>query len=332
MDKVIQTYVDFADRPAFIRALEIFPGAVTWLFIFSPILLSLVQPIVVAYFIIAFDLVWLIKSFRLSYCLIRGYSRLHQAEKIDWFKRMRQLNKLDSSIEEAEEDLEQWLQTYPKSLSIFRFSKTARDQHREYIRLAGELRRLKDLAKHSKLIRDPKHIYNVVIIATYNESIDILEPSIKALLEINYPLKQMMLVIAYEERGGSETESNVKALIAKYGHHFAHANSVKHPDGLPGEVRGKGGNISYAARQLTKEILDKDIDPNDVIITTFDSDHRPHKNYFSYLTYEYAIDPNRKYKSFQPIPMFYNNIWDVPAPMRVIDSVILRPTRRVSKR
>ena len=41
-------------------------------------------------------------------------------------------------------------------------------------------------------------------------------------------------------------------------------------------------------------------------------------NYFTYLTYLYATDPNRTHKSYQPIPMFYNNIWDVPAPMRVI--------------
>jgi hypothetical protein len=32
----------------------------------------------------------------------------------------------------------------------------------------------------------------------------------------------------------------------------------------------------------------------------------------------YASDPNRERKSFQPIPMFYNNIWDAPAAMRVI--------------
>jgi len=60
------------------------------------------------------------------------------------------------------------------------------------------------------------------------------------------------------------------------------------------------------------------IDPNDVLVTTFDADHRASKSYFSYLTFEYCIEPDRRHRSFQPIPMFYNNIWDVPAPMRVI--------------
>jgi hypothetical protein len=53
-------------------------------------------------------------------------------------------------------------------------------------------------------------------------------------------------------------------------------------------------------------------------VTTFDSDHRASKNYFAYLTYLYCTDPNRLHRSYQPIPMFYNNIWDAPAPMRVI--------------
>ncbi|QQR53021.1 hypothetical protein IPG36_02895 [bacterium] len=53
-------------------------------------------------------------------------------------------------------------------------------------------------------------------------------------------------------------------------------------------------------------------------MTTFDSDHRASQQYFNYLSYEYAIDPDRRYKSYQPIPMFYNNIWDVPAAMRVL--------------
>jgi len=94
--------------------------------------------------------------------------------------------------------------------------------------------------------------------------------------------------------------------------------AVKHPDGIVGEVRGKGGNITYAGREFTKEILERGIDPENVIVTTFDSDHRASKNYFSYLTFVYCSNPNRVRKSFQPIPMFYNNIWDVPAPMRVI--------------
>ena len=55
-----------------------------------------------------------------------------------------------------------------------------------------------------------------------------------------------------------------------------------------------------------------------VIVTTLDADNRPHKRYFDYLTYEYIVHEDRKRLSYQPVCMFTGNIWDVPAPMRVI--------------
>jgi cellulose synthase/poly-beta-1,6-N-acetylglucosamine synthase-like glycosyltransferase len=177
---------------------------------------------------------------------------------------------------------------------------------------------LQNIVRHEHLILDPKEVFNVVFIATFNESIDILEPSIQALAEVDYPLKQLMVVICYEERGGAETEANAKLLVEKYGHKFAYASAVKHPDGIVGEHRGKGANISYAGRIFAEHIAEQGIDPEHIIVTTLDADHRPAKNYFTLLTYEYAGDPNRLHHSYQPIPMFYNNIWDAPAPMRVI--------------
>lgn len=256
----------YYDQRWFTRAMEILPGAVTWTTLLLPILLSFLAPVWVAYFIIAYDLYWMIKSFRLSINLIRGYRRLHQAEKIDW---------------------------------------------------NGKLAELGDGDPKQKIL-DPKSVYHAVILATYNESMDILHPSVQSLTEVDYPLERLMLIIAYEERGGAETEANAHKLVTDFGDKFGLCMAIKHPDGMKGEVRGKGGNISFAGRVLAQKTAEMGLDPEQVVITTFDSDHRASTNYFSYLTYEYAMDPNRKRKSFQPIPMFYNNIWDVPAPMRVI--------------
>jgi hypothetical protein len=54
------------------------------------------------------------------------------------------------------------------------------------------------------------------------------------------------------------------------------------------------------------------------MITTLDADNRPHKAYFDYVTYEYIVNEDRKHLAYQPIALFLNNIWDVPAPMRVL--------------
>ena len=42
------------------------------------------------------------------------------------------------------------------------------------------------------------------------------------------------------------------------------------------------------------------------------------KAYFDSATYEFIVRDDRKHFSYQPVSLFLNNIWDVPAPMRVI--------------
>ena len=306
----------YLDERWFIRLLEILPGGITWATLTLPIVLSIVQPILVAYFIIAYDLYWMVKSFRLSVNLLRGYRRLHLAQSVDWNARLAGLHDLNKEVVHNQKALEQMRAAYPTVGKWF----FAGDKKlgAQYEALVSERDRLGKLSSKAEHIMNPDDIYHAVILATYNESLDTLWPSVKSLTEVDYPLDQLMLVIAYEERGGPETEANAHKLVAEFGHQFAMAIAVKHPDGITGEVRGKGGNISFAGRVLTAEMEKRHIDPERVIVTTFDSDHRSSRNYFSYLSYLYAIDENRIHRSYQPIPMFYNNIWDVPAPMRVI--------------
>jgi hypothetical protein len=304
------------DRRWFIRLAEIFPGAVTWLTLLLPVLLSLVRPVWVAYFIIAFDLYWMIKSFRLSVNLVRGYRRLHLAQKVDWNARLEWLKAPLAYLQQTQAELADLTAKHPEVMRKLWWRDTAARKHYRALKASEE--QLRVLVDHKRTILDPDKLYHAVILATYNESIDILEPSVRAMTEVDFPLEQLMLVIAYEERGGAQTESNALELARRYGDKFGLCMAVKHPDGMLGEVRGKGGNITYAGRELTKEVQRRGIDPEHVIVTTFDSDHRASKNYFSYLSYLYATDPNRVHKSYQPIPMFYNNIWDAPAPMRVI--------------
>jgi hypothetical protein len=304
------------DQRWFIRLLEIFPGALTWITLVLPVLLSLVQPVWVAFFIIAFDLYWMIKSFRLSVNLVRGYRRLHLAQKLDWNGRLEWLKAPLAYLQQTEAELADVIAKHPEVRRQLWWRDSPARKH--YRALKADLEQLETVVEHQKTILDPDTLYHAVILATYNESIDILEPSVRAMTEVDFPLEQLMLVIAYEERGGARTEANALELVERYGGKFGMCMAVKHPDGMLGEVRGKGGNITFAGRRLTQEVAKRGIDPEHVIVTTFDSDHRASKNYFSYLSFLYATDPNRVRKSYQPIPMFYNNIWDAPAPMRVI--------------
>jgi len=54
------------------------------------------------------------------------------------------------------------------------------------------------------------------------------------------------------------------------------------------------------------------------LVSVFDGDTRPHKKYFAALTYKYIINPNRTRRGYQPIPLYSNNIWHVPAINRLV--------------
>jgi hypothetical protein len=317
MDKSVPLPATLTDRSWFERCLEIFPGAVSWGLILSPVLLSILSPVAVAYLVIAFDLLWLFKVSRLSFYLVRGYARLHRAVHIDWQVRLKWLKYREKYVAGLTKKIEQLGQRYPGAASRWQWSDRGRQAHAEYIRLVADLNEVKRLTAIPEIL-DVDELTHVVIIATYNETPDIVESSIKALTQVNYPLKQLILVIAYEERGGPEIEQNAHRLIKLYGARFKFAAAYQHPDKIPGEVKGKGGNITWSGRQIARYLERQGVDPVNVIVTTFDADHRPDREYFAYLSYHYAADPERIRHSYQPIPMFYNNIWDAPAPMRVI--------------
>src|SRR5947199_406919 len=75
----------------------------------------------------------------------------------------------------------------------------------------------------------PSQLLHAVIIATVNESREVLEPTIQAVIDADYDSKQMLLVLAYEGRSGPEAEARVHELLKLYGSHFQHAMAVRHP-------------------------------------------------------------------------------------------------------
>ena len=145
-----------------------------------------------------------------------------------------------------------------------------------------------------------------------------MAPTIESVLNNTYSSKKIILTIAYEERGGESIKNTVIRLQKEFGNKFYAFHLVEHPKDMPNEVVGKGGNITFAGYFLKKWLKKEGISSKNVIVTTLDSDNRPHETYFDYVTYEYIVHEDRKHLSYQPISLFMSNIWDAPAPMRVI--------------
>jgi cellulose synthase/poly-beta-1,6-N-acetylglucosamine synthase-like glycosyltransferase len=275
------------DRSRRYRFFEALPGLLSWSLLAMPFVLSLFSRTLGVLFVLAYLLIWFIKSIGLNVRSIQGYRRLEQHKKYPWKCMVDDLRRGEVSDKHQHTNLPAW--------------------HAENVAL---------LKKHENPI-SVEDMYHAVVIASYNESIEVLEPTVKAVIDSDFDMSRVILVMAYEGRNGAQSEPAVKEIVKKYKKVFKHVIATKHPV-TEKEVKGKGGNITYAGRELVAWVKKQKIDPLNVIVTTLDSDNRPDKNYLNALTYVYALTENPKYISFQPIPMFTNNIWDVPAPMRVI--------------
>jgi hypothetical protein len=274
------------DRKGHYRFFEILPGALSWSLLFLPLILTFINVTAAVVFILAYLMIYFVRSVGFVFRAIQGYVTMKQHLKLDWIA--------------FNEDIE-----------------LGKVTSREVQRPRWHLDNIKRNLSYKKSYK-PSDIVHVAMIATVNESREILELTIQSIIDSDYDSKKIILVFAYEGRAGKETQDRINQLVNNYSSKFMDAMAFQHPANIAGEQIGKGGNISFAGRQLKIYLEKKNIAPKNVLVTTLDADNRPNKKYFSGLTYLFCIVPNPLRASFQPLPMFTNNIWDVPTMMRVI--------------
>ena len=276
------------------RFFEILPGLLSYGAIILLIVLSFLNTVLASAYLLLIVLTALVRAVGIAYHTIKGNKELKRACAVNWHARLMELGDAEASYKKLKD----------KNYKEYEFS-----NHKE---------NLLAIATNPKKYPKPDEIINAVIITAYTEPFDVIEPTIKALTKVTYDKKNLLIFFAYEERGGEAIEATVKKLKSLYGDQFMDFVLSKHPKDLPNEVVGKGGNITYAGHRL-KEYCDRNkIAYDKVIVTTLDCDNRPHPKYFDAVAYEYIVNENRNNMSYQPVSLFINNIWDVPAPMRVL--------------
>lgn len=244
-----------SDRYLF-RFLEMIPGLLTWGTFALVILLSIFKPIWAAFFIIAFDLFWLLKTVHLTFHHMHNWKRLKHNIKKDW---------------------------------------------------NGLLVNLKH-----------EHLYHLVVLPFYKEGEEVVDGTLQSLLNNQYDSKKLLIVLASEERAGQEAQDIANKVKEKYADKFGAFLITIHPANIEGEIIGKGPNITYATEKSRTEILDAlHIPYEDVIVSAFDIDTVVWEKYFSCLTWHFLNEPDPYKCSFQPIPLYNNNIWEAPALSRV---------------
>jgi cellulose synthase/poly-beta-1,6-N-acetylglucosamine synthase-like glycosyltransferase len=286
--------IPLGKRSKLYRFFEMVPALFSYGAIVLLVILSLINPLLAAIYLLAVIITTLVKAIGIAYHTTVGRNNLENAQRVDWHTRLQQLNNPKSHIDNQ--------------------LVARHDQFRHNIHLDN----LRELADHPDSYPKPNDLYNAVIIAAYKESYDVLQPTMQSLVDSTFDGRKMIVVLAYEERGGESIEATARKLKKQYAGKFHSLHLVKHPKNIDGEVVGKGGNITYAGKYLRDWLKKQSIAFENVVVTTLDSDNRPHPTYFDYVLYEYVVHPDRKQLSYQPICLFMNNIWDVPAPMRVV--------------
>ncbi|PIS17518.1 MAG: hypothetical protein COT59_00225 [Candidatus Nealsonbacteria bacterium CG09_land_8_20_14_0_10_42_14] len=231
------------------RALEIFPGALSWLTLILVILLSWLKPVWMAVFIIVFVIYWLFRAVYFSFHLNACYRQMRKNEKIDWLKKL--------------EKFKNW-----------------------------------------------RKIYQLVILPLYQEPFNIVKSSFQSLLDSDWPKDRIIVVLTCEEAGGEKTREVASALEKEFSGKFFKFLITYHPKDLPGEIAGKGSNDAWGSREAKEKIVDPlKIPYENVIVSSLDADTCCFPKYFSCLAYHYLSVASPTRTSFQPVPLFINNVW-----------------------
>ncbi len=277
-------------RHGWYRFFEILPGLLSLTIFLTPVVLSIFYVRAAAFFIIIYVLLLLIRATAMSMRVIEGYGKVKQAQKTDW------------------EDLLQDFYDPSKAQRHVASKNPMIRSHRENIHR---------LQAGQGIDLLPDQVIQVVIICTYNESQAIIHPTIENVINTTgFADRKTALFIAYEERATDQKKQETQDTLKHYKDKFFYAEAVEHKL-APGEVPGKGANATFCGRRVATWAKQQGIDPSHVMVTTLDADNRPDKRYFSLLTYVYISADNRKQKAYQPPALYNNNIWDVPAIMRL---------------
>ncbi len=163
------------------------------------------------------------------------------------------------------------------------------------------------------------HLYQIIILPTYSEPEEIIESTIKSVVNSNYDKKNIIVVLATEERAGKEAQRIANVMKDKYGDEFAFFLITTHPQDIEGEMAGKGSNATWAIEELRTKVMDPHgIRYNHALVSIFDADSVLYPDYFNCLVWHFMTAERPLKSSYQPVPLFNNNMWEAGVLARVV--------------
>ncbi len=166
-------------------------------------------------------------------------------------------------------------------------------------------------------IEDPTKIVHAIVIPNVAEPDEILMRNVASLANQNFPLKQVYIVLAMEEREGEPAKKRAEMVKKTYKNVFAGIIDTYHIMKV-GETIGKHSNNTFAAK-YTKDLLvnKKHIPIENIIVTTCDVDVVFHRQFLPLLTVKFLASKKPFTQFFQSALLAYNNINRLPFLTRV---------------
>ncbi|MDA9101277.1 glycosyltransferase family 2 protein [Omnitrophica bacterium] len=281
------------------RFFQIIPGLISWANLLGIVALSIIKPIAAAIVMMAFVFYWMLRLFYVTIFIILSFVRLSMEENENWPDRLKRLDEFFQTGRIPERNQSVW--AFRQWLSARFFEKS--------------MHNLRDLP------RPPlsNEIVHLIIIPVSRETDEVVRPGLESLVHQNHPKDRLMVILSVEEHAPDEVKKALRKAAREYRDFFSEFLVVEHPSDLPGEARVKGANVTFAARQAQAYFKEKDIPLERVVVSCFDADTIVSKNYFSCLTYNFLVCRERLRASFQPIPVYQNNIWDTIGFARVLE-------------
>lgn len=301
--------IELEINPAYVRQRiwQIIPGVLSWSALIGLTVMAFVVPFWIAIFVIAYDVYILIRIVYMTIHLLYAYQRLKENRGVDWLERCRGVS---GNLRQYRAELAargQALQGEESKAATLALKQTRRhEQEVDQLMAAGTG------------IVPWEQVQHLIIIPTYDESIVVLKTTLQALTEADFPAERMHVAVGFEARAGQAAQDKAAALQQEFGTHFGTFITTFHPDGLPGEKRVKSANATWAVQRLEEAVQKKNITLEYALVSNFDSDTVAPAEYFPYLTYEFITQVDRFRLSYQPIPVYNNNLWDAPSFSRVI--------------
>ena len=152
------------------RFFEILPGALSWFMLLLPLLLSLINVTLASVFILAYLLIFFVRSIGVNIRAFQGYRTMEQHKRLPWQRMLEELDR--GELADPNDRRPRW-----------------------------HLDNMRRLAEAPPAV-PAGQVVHAVIIATYNETREVVEPTIQSVINSEFDMSQVILVLAYEERGG----------------------------------------------------------------------------------------------------------------------------------